>query len=306
MASLDLEARRAKCFAVLGAGWQPEQAMRLAIISDIHANLEALRATLQEISTHAVDRVVCLGDIVGYNANPAECIAVLREIDALQVAGNHDRVVSGQITTEGFNRTAVRAAAWTRRRLDAEALEYLSGLPLEVSIQDRLVAVHGALHPDTGRELVRLDNDERRWLTFGALVTHSSGARICAFGHTHELGIFELWKNEVKTLQGDEIVLREDAYYLINPGSVGQSRNSDPRATLLILDFSRQAVTAHRVEYDASIPFRKSWRAGLLPVSHYLPKPLRNLLKRGKKVVCRSHSRRNDTAPASRRARGQG
>jgi predicted phosphodiesterase len=258
--------------------------MRLAIISDIHANLEALQATLQEISTRAVDRVVSLGDVVGYNTNPAECIALLRQIDPLQVAGNHDRAVTRQITTEGFNFTAARAVGWTRRRLDADTIEYLAGLPLELCIQNRLVAVHGALHPDTGREVVRLDNDERRRLSFGALVKHPSGARICAFGHTHEVGIFELRNGEVKARQGDEVALHEQAYYLINPGTVGRPRNNDPRATFLVVDFSRQVVTVHHVEYDASIPFAKTWRAGLLPVSLYLPKSLRPLLRWGKRV----------------------
>ena len=75
--------------------------MKLAIISDIHANLEALQATLQQISAQTVDRIVCLGDIVGYNANPEECISLLRELDVLSIAGNHDRAVTGQITTEG-------------------------------------------------------------------------------------------------------------------------------------------------------------------------------------------------------------
>ena len=92
--------------------------MKLAIISDIHANLEALRAVSAEISAHAVDGVVCLGDIVGYNTNPTECIALIRQVDALCIGGNHDRAVTGQITTDGFSHTAARAVAWTRARLE--------------------------------------------------------------------------------------------------------------------------------------------------------------------------------------------
>ncbi len=85
--------------------------MKLALISDIHANLEGLEATLDDIAEQEVDRVVCLGDIVGYNANPGECIALLRRADCLCVAGNHDRAVAGKITTESFSTTAARAAA---------------------------------------------------------------------------------------------------------------------------------------------------------------------------------------------------
>src|SRR5262245_47665355 len=154
--------------------------MKLAIISDVHANAEALRATLAKISTLAVNRIVCLGDIVGYNAEPATCITLLRQAGALCVAGNHDRAVTGQITTEGFSHTAARAVAWTRQRLDAEALDYLAGLPLTFSMPGQLVAVHGALHPEHGCETVRLDTDEARDLSFAALMRHPSGAPICA------------------------------------------------------------------------------------------------------------------------------
>ena len=195
--------------------------MKVAIISDIHANLEVLEATLLAISGDGVDRLVCLGDIVGYNTNPAECLALLRRFDTLCVAGNHDRAVSRQIATDGFSRTAARAVAWTRRRLHCDAVRFLSELPLEASIDDRLVAVHGALHSEGGRETVRLDSEERRRLTFEALVAHPSGARICAFGHTHQLGIFELRDNVVRTPSAKEIPIRDDAYYLINPGTVG-------------------------------------------------------------------------------------
>ncbi|MBI3274826.1 MAG: metallophosphoesterase [Methylocystis sp.] len=165
--------------------------MKLALISDIHANLEALQATLDEISARGVDRIVCLGDIVGYNANPAECIALLQQFDALCIAGNHDRAVCGQIGAETFSNAAARAVAWTRARLGADALDFLGALPLTANIQNRLLMVHGALHPDTGCETVRLDTDERRLLSFAALAAHPSGARICAFGHTHQPAVYE-------------------------------------------------------------------------------------------------------------------
>ncbi len=259
--------------------------MKLAIVSDIHANLEALRATLQYISGRAVDRIVCLGDVVGYNTNPEECVALLREFDPLCIAGNHDRAVAGQITTEGFSHTAARAVAWTRGRLSDDARKFLGGLPLKASIQNHLVAVHGALHPDVGCELVRLDTDERRRLSFEALVAHPSGARICAFGHTHNLGIFELRDGLVRAQTGDEVVLRDDAYYLINPGTVGQPRTAERRATYLVLDIARQVVTVQRAEYDAAVPFAKTRRAGLLPRSSFVPGAIRGPLKRGVRAL---------------------
>ncbi len=247
--------------------------MKLAILSDIHANLEALQATLRQISGQAVDRILCLGDIVGCNANPTECIALLRQFGPFCIAGNHDRAVCGQITTDGFSGAAARAVAWTRRRLSADDLDFLAALPLQLSLQQHLVAVHGALHPDTGCEFVRLDSDEKRRLSFEALAAHPSGARLCAFGHTHHLGIFQLQGGRVQAQMGDEVYLRDDAYYLINPGTVGQPLIADRRATYVILDSARQVVTIHRAEYDASIPLAKSRSAGLLPRFSSLPLP---------------------------------
>jgi predicted phosphodiesterase len=254
--------------------------MKLAILSDVHANLEALQATLRAISVQAVDRIVCLGDIVGYNASPAECIELMRKRGPLCVVGNHDRAVTGQITTEGFSHTAARAVAWTRQRLGADALAYLTSLPLELTIGHHLVAVHGALHPERGCDIVRLDDDENRRLTFDALIAHPSGARVCAFGHTHHIGIFEFRGGVMRKWIGDEIELRDDAYYLVNPGTVGQPRTVDRRATYLVFDTGRQALTVHRVEYDSSLARAKSRRAGLLPPFSFLPEPVRNPLKR--------------------------
>lgn len=147
----------------------------IAVISDIHANLEALEAVLAEIRRERIGTIVCLGDIVGYNADPSECIRRLRNAEAVCIAGNHDRAVTGQITTEGFNPLAARAVDWTRDRLTPDELNWLAALPLKTVIDDRLVAVHGALHPDMGCELVRLNTDEKRLLSFQALAAHPSG-----------------------------------------------------------------------------------------------------------------------------------
>jgi predicted phosphodiesterase len=265
--------------------------MRYAIVSDIHANAEALQSTLAEISTQNIDCIICLGDIVGYNANPAQCIEMLRKLNVECVAGNHDRAATGQLSLEGFDYTAVKAIRWTRRHLSNEDLKYLRKLPVEISINHVLVAVHGALHPERGQETVRLDNDERRWLTFEALVAHPSRARICAFGHTHQLGIFEFRGGLVQKLEGNQIVLRDDGWYLINPGTIGQPRIADRRATFLVLDALDKKLTVHRVDYDSVVPFAKTRTIAILPIWSFLPKtvresllrlptPVRNILKR--------------------------
>jgi len=259
--------------------------MKLAIISDIHANLEALQATLQQISAQTVDRIVCLGDIVGYNANPAECISLLQEFEVVCIAGNHDRAVTGHITTEGFSHAAARAVAWTRGQLDADAIAFLAGLPLKLRIDKHLVAVHGALHPEIGCELVRLTSDELRRLSFKALAVDPSGSHVCAFGNTHRLGIFEFRDDEVRARAGDEVFLREDAYYLVNPGTVGRPRTADSRATYFLFDVARQVISVQRVAYDASASRAKSRGAGLLDRSSFLPAGIRTSLKWGAQAL---------------------
>ncbi len=199
----------------------------------------------------------------------------------LDRAGNHDRAVCGQITTETFSNTAARAVAWTRERLLSEDLAFLAGLPLKADIEGELIAVHGALHPETGCEIVRLDNDENRALSFKALMAHPSGARVCAFGHTHEVAAYE-FRNGRTVLRPDEDVrLRDDAYHLINPGAVGAPRVTDRRASYMIVDLARRIVTVRRVAYDAAVPLAATRKAGLAPRLSFVPAPLRRAIKSG-------------------------
>jgi predicted phosphodiesterase len=237
--------------------------VRLALISDIHANLEALEATFYDIADRSIDRIVCLGDIVGYNKDAAACIALIRGADCVCVAGNHDLAVCGRITTRNFSSVAARAVAWTRQQLSADDLDFLESLPLKVNVGNRVIAVHGALHPETDCASVRLDNDKQRMLSFDALMTHPSGARICAFGHTHHARVYEMRPNRV-AMHGDaHVSLRDDAYYLINPGTIGEPRSSERRATYMILDLERRTLTTRYVDYQASADFVASHKPGL-------------------------------------------
>jgi len=258
--------------------------MKIAILSDIHANLEALQAALADIAGHGADRIVCLGDIVGYNTNPAECIALLREVGAQCIAGNHDRAVTRQTPTDDFNSFAVRAVSWTRRQLSPELVEWLAGLPLKATVDDQLVMVHGALHVDKGCDVVRLETDERRRLSLEALKAHPSGARVCAYGHTHRLGVYEYRDGVVEQLTGDQIVLRDDAHYLLNPGTIGEPRSDERRATYMVFDTKRRYVSVRRVAYDDSVPFAKT-RTILPPRLGILPAPVRSSLKNGLRKI---------------------
>ncbi len=259
--------------------------MRLALVSDIHANLEALQATLADIAARGVDRIVCLGDIVGYNAKPAECIALIRKAGALCVAGNHDLAVCGRMPTRHFPATAARAIAWTHRHLSWDDLLFLAGLPLKANVGGALLAAHGALHPETECATVRLDSDERRSQSFQALIADPSGARIGAFGHTHQVGIYE-FRSGSTTPRGEQtITLRDDACYLINPGSVGQPRSKDKRASYMVLDLARRTVTVHRVAYDAAATWAATRQAGLAPALAFVPRPLRGAIAGGLRAL---------------------
>ncbi|WP_448206166.1 metallophosphoesterase family protein [Azospirillum sp. sgz302134] len=254
--------------------------MKIGILSDIHANLEALQAVLADMAEAGVDRIVCLGDTVGYNTDPAECVALLRKVGALCIAGNHDRAVTRQITTNGFSARAIRAVSWTRKRLPADVVDWLAGLPLKANVEDHLVVVHGALHPETGCELVRLDNDEARVLTARALMAHPSGARVCAYGHTHRPVIHEYRDGELRAHEGDEVRLREGSHYLMNPGTVGEPRTAERRATYIVFDTVERVARFRRVAYDDSIPFEKTRRAGIKARRLLsIPAPIRSRLQ---------------------------
>ena len=262
--------------------------MKLALISDVHANVEALQATLDHIASQSVDRIVCLGDIVGYNTSPGECIALLRAADALCIAGNHDRAVCGAITTETFSGTAARAVAWTRARLSADELAFLARLPLRANVDGKLILVHGAFHPPTGCEIVRLDAAEKLLLSFRALMADPSGARIGAFGHTHVAAVHEFGVGRAVPGPLENVVsLRDDAAYLINPGSVGEPRGADRRARYMVLDLARCTVALRAVVYDWSVPFAKTRKAGLGPRLPFLLAPVRQVLATARRRIAR-------------------
>lgn len=239
--------------------------MRVALISDIHANEEALRATLADIRAVGAERIVCLGDIVGYNADPAACIALLREAGVACIAGNHDRAVAGLRTTEGFTDIAARAVAWTRARLDADALAFLAGLPGELRLGDGVVAVHGAPRIDGGCDMTRLDTPERRGEAVAILARRADAPWLCAFGHTHRVGIHSWQDGAEVTHAADGAALAVSALHLVNPGSVGQPRDGAREASWMLLDTTRREVAVRRVAFDMAAALAKTRAAGLLP-----------------------------------------
>ncbi|MBI5235451.1 MAG: metallophosphoesterase family protein [Deltaproteobacteria bacterium] len=232
--------------------------MRYAVISDIHSNLEALCAVLERIDGLAVDKVVCLGDIVGYNANPNECIEIIRERKIVSAMGNHDATVAGLHDTQGFNHLAASAIDWTRMVLTDDNREFLKTLAQGLPIDKRFLCVHGWLNNYfryiTGAQDAKENFD---------LLEKDGNLKLCFFGHTHVAISYIENEGSVLINMDSAFTQPKDAVMLVNPGSVGQPRDADPRASFVIYDSVAQSITFHRADYDIQTTARKIIEAGL-------------------------------------------
>ncbi|HEY8736405.1 MAG TPA: metallophosphoesterase family protein [Candidatus Dormibacteraeota bacterium] len=224
--------------------------MRVGLLSDIHSNLEALDAVLKALPD--VDRIVVLGDIVGYGPDPNEVIERLREVEARAVLGNHDQAMLDPAILEMFNPHAAAAARWTQEALTPKSLEYLGGLPAYARI-GRHRFVHGSPRKPYIWEYIL---DELQALE----ILIKLGKRLCFFGHTHLPRIFTEEGEDIPEV-GQWIILPPAA--LVNPGSVGQPRDGNPEASFAVADLDSMAVQFHRVPYDLEITQAKIRNAGL-------------------------------------------
>ena len=221
--------------------------MRYLVISDIHANLQAFDTVMAEARPLHFDKVLLLGDLVGYGADPNLICERVRDLkpDAL-IRGNHDKVGSGVESPEGFNAVARNAIRWTYDQLTTENREWLAALPAGPMVVDDVMEIcHGT--PFDEDAYVFDDLDALRAL-------HASRRPLCLFGHTHvQVGHF-LSRDQFGLASPDDqrpltIALDDANRYLVNPGSVGQPRDGDPRAGFAIVDSAAKAVTLYRVEY---------------------------------------------------------
>lgn len=216
--------------------------MRYAIISDIHANLQALTAVLTKIDEIGVDEIVCLGDVVGYNANPNECVALIRELDIPTICGNHDAVACGISDPWGFNPIALAAAVWTRENMTPDNAEWLRGLD-DSMLTDDFLAVHGA---PSSRDIYLFGWED---VLPQIEMLRDVERDLCFFGHTHCPGIFS--EDGVYTVDSDsKFRLGEGKTFFINSGSVGQPRDGDPRAAFGVIDMRRKEYELVRVPYN--------------------------------------------------------
>ena len=235
--------------------------MRYAVLADVHANLEALHAVLEKLRGLHYDRLVFLGDIVGFNANPRECVTWLMTNGADVVAGNHDLVGAGLMEPEGFSPRARTSALWTRTQLLPDDVRYLASLPRQLVVEKEFVACHANLWD----AMERINTPERIARMFAALNEEYAPLRICFFAHTHHPSAHSLKGGTVEDLGERKISLDPAASYLINPGSVAESRDRDRRASFIVFDSTAREVEFFRVPYDERTSRRKAVAEGLPP-----------------------------------------
>jgi diadenosine tetraphosphatase ApaH/serine/threonine PP2A family protein phosphatase len=229
--------------------------VRYAILSDIHGNLEALRAVLAD-SRDRVDAMLCLGDTVGYGADPLACVDLVAERAAATVCGNHEHAVAGQLGLEWFNRYARAAAEWTRERLDEDHRAYLGALPLVREVAGATLVHASPAQPEEWDYLVTAEDG---FDVFGEFAT-----RWCFVGHSHVPGAWSLGSSGPEHMPGaGRVEAERGRRYLVNVGSVGQPRDHDPRAAYAVWDAEAGSVEIRRVAYDHAVTRRKIVDAGL-------------------------------------------
>jgi len=246
--------------------------MRYLILSDIHSNKEALGAVLSFMRRKPWDKAVFLGDLVGYGANPNQAVDTLRSLKPfVGIRGNHDKVCSGLEDGELFNRIALEAAMWTRKKLTRTNLQWLRGLPEgPVLVDDTFAIAHGT----------PIDEDAYIFGEIEALnVFRNTTFPICFFGHSHFPVIFALSPDAITTVltvaPSFRFRLREGVRYLINPGSIGQPRDGNPLASFALYDSETRMVSIHRIPYRVVDAQQKILKAGL-------PRPLADRLAIGR------------------------
>jgi predicted phosphodiesterase len=228
--------------------------MKYAIIADIHANLEALQVVLEDIKGQKCTHYACLGDVVGYNANPKECLDIVRNMGMPCVKGNHDEYCSTETNLEGFNPHAAEAVNWTRRQLTDEDRQWLRDLKYI-----RLVASFSIVH-------ATLDGPQRWGYVFDRLAAAASftyqNTTVCFFGHTHVPVAF-IRDTVVRGGTYSKFKVEPGRKYFINVGSVGQPRDNNPKAAYVTYDLDEGLIELRRLDYDIAGAQAKIRAAGL-------------------------------------------
>lgn len=230
--------------------------MRYAIISDIHGNLEAFRAVLDALSGERIDAYLSMGDVVGYGADPKECLKLLKSLEPqVLIAGNHEWGVLGQLEMEDFNDLARDAVIWTRNILDKDEIEYIKSFQL-VHEDESMTLVHGTLNMP--EEFYYIFDADDAYATMNQMKNY-----LCFTAHTHVPAVFRSDHDKIETPEEKNIKIDTDRRYVINAGSIGQPRDGDRRAAYAIYDDEESVVELKRVEYDVKKAGEKILKTGL-------------------------------------------
>lgn len=261
----------------------PHPASRIAVSGDVHANLEALKTVLADAAARGISQFICTGDVVGYGANPSECLKLIRDLNCPVVLGNHDSYAATDDSLKDFNLNAMNAILWTRERLSAEERAWLGGLPMEMDVGGQRTEVRSQQSgiPDPASRISYLVHstmiEPAEWHYIlkpekAEAALRAQEPDIVFFGHTHVPSIFSYnpetdeFRSEFPAAEGIH-QLELGWKHLINPGSVGQPRDRDPRASYALYDPEAGTIEIRRIEYDIAATKAKIEAAGL---------PLRN------------------------------
>jgi predicted phosphodiesterase len=228
--------------------------MKYAIIADIHGNLDAFQVVLDDIKAQNATHIVCLGDVVGYNAQPKECLQIVRDMNIPCVKGNHDEYCSSEDALEGFNPHAADAVHWTRNQLDAEEKQWLRDLKYT-----RMAANFTMVH-------ATLDAPQRWGYVFDKLAAAASfpyqNTQMCFFGHTHVPVAF-MRDSVVRGGTYSKFKIDASKKYFINVGAVGQPRDNNPKSAYVLYDMDAGTIELRRLDYDIAAAQKKIIDAGL-------------------------------------------
>lgn len=242
--------------------------MKIAIVSDIHSNFEAVEAVSKAIDGMSVDAIYFVGDVVGYGPDPNACTQWVMENSDLAVMGNHDVAALGKIDIETFNPNARKAIIWNAEQLEDWAMSYISTLPMKTSHESVTIVHANPQDPESWNYIFSLWDAEMNFSHFES--------SFCFVGHSHQpviVGMDEA--KQVSVLAGDSFTAEKGARYLINVGSVGQPRDGNPEACFGLLDTEKGEFSFHRSPYDIKVTQDKMMGAGL-------PEPLAERLAEGR------------------------
>jgi len=229
--------------------------MRYGIFSDVHSNLEAFQVACDYFNKERIDKFIFNGDIVGYGANPCECIELLKKFTPILIAGNHDRAAIGKFSLDYFNPQAKDALLWTKGELREEYLSFLNSFSLKYT-EGNFICVHGSLDNEAEFNYIIYSSDAS--FNFSLL-----NKQILFVGHSHRTEAFRINDEKVSYIKSGEIKIDSKTKYIINVGSIGQPRDQDPRLSLCIYDSDEGLVKFVRLEYNIKKAADKILKKGL-------------------------------------------